>query len=128
MADLPITSDEGAMPIVINDPTTTANVANVKAGSTASVAGDNSLVVALSPNSPLPTGTNKIGQTGVAQGSTTSGENGNLVQGAVTTASPAYTTAQTSPLSLDTTGNLRVALAKEPLASVITTGSLSTVG
>lgn len=42
------------------------------------------------------------------QGSTTSGQSGALVQGAVTTGSPAYTTAQTSPLSLDTSGNLRV--------------------
>jgi hypothetical protein len=107
MADLPITSDEGATPVVINDPTTTANVANVKAASTASVAGDSSLVVALSPNSPLPTGTNNIGVTGVAQGSTTSGEHGDLIQGAVTTAAPAYTTAQTSPLSLTTAGALR---------------------
>lgn len=44
----------------------------------------------------------------VAQGSTTSGQIGLLIQGAVTTAAPSYTTAQTSPLSLDTTGNLRV--------------------
>jgi hypothetical protein len=44
----------------------------------------------------------------VAQGSTTSGQTGGLTQAAVTTSAPAYTTAQTSPLSLDTTGNLRV--------------------
>lgn len=44
----------------------------------------------------------------VTQGSTTSGEKGPLVQGAVTTAAPAYTTAQTSPLSLTTAGLLRV--------------------
>lgn len=50
--------------------------------------------------------TNTTGLT-VAQGSTTSGQTGQLVQGAVTTAAPTYTTAQTSPLSLDTTGNLR---------------------
>lgn len=43
----------------------------------------------------------------VTQGSTTSGEKGLLIQGAVTTAAPAYTTAQTSPLSLSTTGSLR---------------------
>lgn len=108
MADLPITSDEGATPVVINDPTTTANVANVKAASTAAVVADNSLVVALSPNSSVPTGTNNIGVTGVAQGSTTSGEHGDLVQGAVTTSSPSYTTGQTSPLSLTTAGALRV--------------------
>jgi hypothetical protein len=46
--------------------------------------------------------------TGLAQGSTTSGQTGSLVMGAVTTAAPSYTTAQTSPLSLDTSGNLRV--------------------
>ena len=44
----------------------------------------------------------------VASGATTSGETGRLVMGAVTTAAPSYTTAQTSPLSLDTSGNLRV--------------------
>lgn len=44
----------------------------------------------------------------VAQGSTTSGEKGPLVQAAVTTAAPTYTTAQTSPLSLTTAGALRV--------------------
>lgn len=44
----------------------------------------------------------------VTQGSTTSGQSGSLMQGAVTTSSPSYTTAQTSPLSLDTSGNLRV--------------------
>lgn len=43
----------------------------------------------------------------VSQGSTTSGQKGGLSLGAVTTASPSYTTAQSSPLSLDTTGNLR---------------------
>lgn len=44
----------------------------------------------------------------LAQGSATSGEKGPLIQGAVTTAAPAYTTAQTSPLSLTTAGALRV--------------------
>jgi hypothetical protein len=41
------------------------------------------------------------------QGSTTSGQNGVLIQGAVTTSAPSYTTGQTSPLSLDASGNLR---------------------
>lgn len=59
----------------------------------------------------LPTGASteatlaKLTQT---QGSTTSGQSGPLVQGAVTTSSPTYTTAQTSPLSLTTGGALRV--------------------
>lgn len=43
----------------------------------------------------------------LSQGSTTSGQKGPLVQGAVTTGSPTYTTAQTSPLSLTTAGALR---------------------
>lgn len=45
---------------------------------------------------------------GVAQGSTTSGQTGTLVQGAVTTSAPTYTNAQTSPVSLTTTGGVRV--------------------
>jgi hypothetical protein len=46
-----------------------------------------------------------------AQGSTTSGENNVLAAGATTTAAPTYVTATTNPLSLDTSGNLRVTLA-----------------
>jgi len=41
-------------------------------------------------------------------GSTTSGQSGALVFGAVTTSAPTYTTAQSHPLSLDTSGNLRI--------------------
>jgi len=44
----------------------------------------------------------------VGQASTTAGETGPMAQGAVTTAAPSYTTGQTSPLSLDPSGNLRV--------------------
>jgi hypothetical protein len=44
----------------------------------------------------------------VAQGSTTSGQKGALIQAAVTTAAPSYTTAQTSPLSLTPAGRLRI--------------------
>jgi hypothetical protein len=39
MADLPITSDEGATPVVINDPVTTANIAHVTAANELQVAG-----------------------------------------------------------------------------------------
>ena len=45
-----------------------------------------------------------------AQGSTTSGQNGVLIQAAVTTAVPTYTTGTTNPLSMDLNGNLRVAI------------------
>jgi hypothetical protein len=59
---------------------------------------------------PLPTGasTSALQPTNAAQGSTTSGQTGRLVECAVTTSAPGYTTAQTDPLSCDTAGNLRV--------------------
>lgn len=69
---------------------------------------------------PLSTVTANIGTTGglaldtsvtglqVAQGSTTSGQKGIFNLGAVTTAAPSYTTAQSSPLSLTLAGALRV--------------------
>lgn len=60
---------------------------------------------------PLPSGASTeatLAKLTLAQGATTSGESGPLVQGAVTTAAPSYTTALTSPLSLTTAGALRV--------------------
>lgn len=45
-----------------------------------------------------------------AQNSTTSGQTGSLVQGAVTTSAPTYTSGRTSPISLDTAGSVRVAV------------------
>lgn len=41
------------------------------------------------------------------QGSTTAGQDGPLVQGAVSTSNPTYTNGQTNPLSLTTSGKLR---------------------
>lgn len=46
----------------------------------------------------------------ITQGSTTSGQKGTLSQGAVTTAAPTYTTGQTSPISIDTSGNVRTSV------------------
>lgn len=46
--------------------------------------------------------------TQLAQGSTTSGQSGELQMGAVTTASPSYSNGQTNSLSLTTAGALRV--------------------
>lgn len=48
--------------------------------------------------------------TGLAQGSTTSGQTGSMIMGAVTTANPSYTTAQTAYASLDVKGNVRTVL------------------
>ena len=52
---------------------------------------------------PLPTGA----ATGVASASTTAGQSGTLAMGATTSSVPSYTTAQTNPLSLTTSGALR---------------------
>lgn len=73
----------------------------------------------------LPTGASteatlaKLTQT---QGSTTSGQSGPLVQGAVTTAAPTYSNAQTSPLSLTTAGALRTdaSASTQPVSGTVT--------
>jgi hypothetical protein len=59
---------------------------------------------------PLPAGasTSANQPTAAAVASTTSGQTGTLAFGATTTGAPAYTTAQSNPLSLTTAGNLRV--------------------
>lgn len=66
---------------------------------------------------PIPI-SGSVTTAGVAQGSTTSGQTGTLVQGAVTTAAPTYTTGQTNPLSLTTTGALRVGVVGNAGASL----------
>jgi hypothetical protein len=75
---------------------------------TDTVTGGVAVTLHSSPTSIGSSGTISGGTDGVAQGSTTSGQSGPLVQAAVTTSAPSYTHAQTSPLSLDTAGNLRV--------------------
>lgn len=104
-------------PLTLRDSTTQTIANTIKAASTAAVATDPALVVAISPNNAVVvTGSGgaalalDASVTGlqVSQGSTTSGQKGALDMGAVTTAAPSYTTGQSSPLSLDTVGNLRV--------------------
>lgn len=58
----------------------------------------------------------------LSQGSTTSGEKGPLVQAAVTTAAPTYTTGQTNPLSLTTSGALRTdsSGSTQPISGTVT--------
>lgn len=50
------------------------------------------------------------GAASATQGAATSGQSGDLVQGAATTSTPTYVTATTNPLSLDTHGGLRTTL------------------
>lgn len=75
----------------------------------------------------LPTGaaTSANQPTNAAQASTTSGQTGNLVQCAVTTSAPTYTTAQTDPLSCDTAGNVR-AIASQAGTWTVQQGGIST--
>lgn len=56
----------------------------------------------------------------LGQASTTSGQDGPLIQGAVTTAAPTYSSTHTSPLSLTTVGNLRVdgSTVTQPISAV----------
>lgn len=65
---------------------------------------------------------------GLAQGSTTSGQTGSLILGAVTTAAPSYTTAQTSPISLDLSGNARIVLPAETTKVIGTIRNVGNVG
>lgn len=143
MADIVGVND--TLPVRIGGVSTSSglpdNYVEVKSASTAALSTDTSMVVALSPNSAVPSGSNTIGSlnnisgtislptgaatsalqtTGnttlssilstltLAQGSTTSGQTGNLSLAAVTTASPTYSNGQTSPLSLTTAGALRI--------------------
>lgn len=90
-------------------------------------------VVVASDQSPIPVS----GSFGVAQGSTTAGELGELVQGAASSAAPSYTTATTNPLSLTLAGALRVdgsavtqpiSAAALPLPAGAATSALQTSG
>lgn len=96
-------------------------------GSTTAVTG----TVAISAASlPLPTGAateTTLAKLAVTQGSTTSGQSGTLTLGAVTTAAPTYTTGQSSPLSLDTTGALRVNASVTTSVPTASTATLSNV-
>jgi len=81
----------------------------VGAGAAGTAAGGVVTVQGITSMTPLLTNPGSPGNWGVqAQGSTTSGESGTLAQGAVTTSVPSYASGQTDPLSLDTSGSLRV--------------------
>jgi hypothetical protein len=95
------------------------NTASVKAASTAAVATDSALVVALSPNTPLPAGTNLLGSVNQgtspwitkdqADGSAVGGTAGTfsmLGGGLYNTALPTLTTGQQAAFQLDSSGRL----------------------
>lgn len=65
----------------------------------------------------------------LAQASTTSGQKGNLVMGAVTTSSPTYTTAQTNPISLTTAGAIRTdsSATTQPVSGTVAVSTINSV-
>lgn len=68
----------------------------------------NTSLLALESGGNLASIKTDVDNLNLTQGSTTSGQKGNLILGAVTTTAPTYTTAQSNPLSLTTGGALRV--------------------
>jgi hypothetical protein len=116
----------------------TANIGHIDGQGTAGTpVGGVVSVQGVSGGQALPisgTVTSNIGTTGglaldttvsglqVSQGSTTSGQKGGLSLGAVTTASPAYTTGQTDPLSLTLAGALRTdsSAITQPISGTVT--------
>lgn len=89
----------GAWPVKVTDGT---NVTAVKAASTAAVATDPSAVVALSPNSPLPAGSNALGSVTVT-GTTTVSGTVNAAQSGTWTVQPGNT-ANTTAWKVDNSG------------------------
>lgn len=77
----------------------------------------------------LPTGAAteaSLSKLTLIQGSTTAGQSGPLIQAAVTTAAPTYTTGQTSPLSLTTSGALRVDTSGSVISGTVTVSNFPT--
>ena len=89
----------------------------------------NTSALALETGGNLATVKTNTDNLSLAQGSTTSGQKGNLIQGAVTTSAPTYITAQTSPLSLTTAGALRVdnSANTQPVSGTVSITANSTV-
>lgn len=91
-------------------------------------ANSTSVVLASDSAAPLPTGAATeatLAKIPVAQSSTTSGESGTLIQGAVVSGDQAYVAGNTNPLTLTTTGRLRVGLSSAGAIAGGTAGSNS---
>lgn len=96
-------SDDGKNQVQLSDSTYQWRKATIKPASTAAVATDPALVVAISPNNSLTVSNPSVGSTGA-----TTPTSATLAGGAVTTSAPTYTTGQMNALSLTTGGALRV--------------------
>lgn len=122
-----IASDQSSIPVTQSGTWTTGRTWTLASGtdSVAAVQSGTWNINNISGTISLPTGAAteatlaKLTQT---QGSTTSGQSGPLIQGAVTTAAPSYSNAQTSPISLTTAGSLRVdgSAVTQPVSGTVT--------
>ena len=92
-------------------------------GSTTAVTGTVTVSGTVTANAGTGTLATSNAALALAQASTTSGQTGPIIQGAVTTSAPTYTTAQTDPLSLTTAGALRVdgSGVTQPVSGTVTT-------
>ena len=105
-----LNADGGALAHVTNFPATQQVSGTVTANAGSGTFAVSAATLPLPSNAAQETGGNLATLAGavIAQGSTTSGQPGELAMAAVTAASPSYTTAKSSPLSLNTSGGLRV--------------------
>lgn len=135
-APVVIASNQGAVPVSGTIAATQSGTWTVQPGNTANTTAwkiDGSAVtqpisgtVTANAGTNLNTSNLLLDATlGLAQASTTSGQKGPLIQGAVTTAAPTYTTAQTSPFSLNTSGGLRTEIASALPAGANVIGALA---
>jgi hypothetical protein len=112
---------QATQPVSLSSTTITGTVAVTESGTwnITNISGTVSLPTGASTSALQTTGNTSLSTIAGAiltQGTTTTGQTGNLILGAVTTAAPTYTTGTINALSLDTSGNLRVTLAAGTIA------------
>lgn len=102
-----ITSQLDALQTELNQKTEPANTQAISAASLPLPTG----AATLAEQQTQTTALQLIDNLPLTQGAATTGQSGVLSQGAVTTAAPTYTTGTTNPLSLQTNGSVRTAIA-----------------
>ena len=108
-----IASDQSTLPI---SGTVTANIGTADGISTSAIQTNGNQITQVKDAS--------ANALQVAQGSTTSGQTGPIVQTATTTSAPTYTTGKTNPLSTDTSGNLRTTISNASIP-ITSSGTLT---
>jgi hypothetical protein len=108
-----IASDQSTLPI---SGTVTANIGTADGISTSAIQTNGNQITQVKDAS--------ANALQVAQGSTTFGQTGPIVQTATTTSAPTYTTGKTNPLSTDTSGNLRTTISNASIP-ITSSGTLT---